>query len=697
VASIVPYLSMAGDQTIIVPNGTYTGGSVSSSSTPGIVHAATNGANKGFLVLVAETQGGVTIVPENTAVDTQSVLTITGAERILFVGFKHDGIVCNLFGTKYLWWWYGDFRYRGQDHPLYPSGANYGYSPTTFILGLGATGRGEHNRWYGCQFHDTEDDAFRMRQQNFPLWQGCTWTNIYHSQTNFNYHSDCIQFTGGITGAQILDYHMDTRGGTGFMCGVENTNPQSIDVEQRRGWMHGSFSYGAQYFIREEAVNAKITVLRERIQTWDTGGSPGNPGYTASSALAPGSSITVTNIASNTDVPVGTDPATAWRAVAGHAYGDWASFLNFAGTTPPPPPAPPTAPTALTVNAPISTSLEVQWTNGTGTVERSIVEYGTGGLFTQSVTVTGAGQSVTIAAAADTTYNVRVRHQNSSPTNGGFSPYSSTVTATTPSVVVPPVGPPSAQPSIVGSGPSGVSFLAATLTLTSRADVEVDDVLVAWIVGHSAALFPLGLPAGWDTVPDTTEYVPAATFGAQLVYKVAEAADVAVSEDTPVSYVFTHDGSTATSQSSGRIAVIRGADPADPFNVVGVTEYTSPASSLVSPPVVTDVDYTLFMAFIASDNGPVPVTVSSVGPAAFTELWDLAVAGGTFTTNSVWWVSGGIAGPKAAQTAVLNQAEEAVMVVVAFSPAGEWELPPLAGRIGLVGDNRISSTIALLG
>jgi hypothetical protein len=37
------------------------------------------------------------------------------------------------------------------------------------------------------------------------------------------------------------------------------------------------------------------------------------------------------------------------------------------------------------------------------------------------------------------------------------------------------------------------------------------------------------------------------------------------------------------------------------------------------------------------------------------------------------------------------------MVVVAFSPAGEWELPPLAGRIGLVGDNRISSTIALLG
>jgi hypothetical protein len=695
--SILSYLSMAGDQTVIVENGTYTGGTLSSSSTPGIVHPATNGANKGFLVLVAETQGGVTVVPENTATDAGSLLTLTGAERILFVGFKHDGIVCNLFGTKYLWWWYGDFRYRGVDHPLYPGGANYGSSPTTFILGLGATGRGEHNRWYGCQFHDTEDDAFRMRQQNYPLWQGCTWTNIYHSQTNFNYHSDCIQFTGGITGAQILDYHMDTRGGTGFMCGVENTNPQSIDVVQRRGWMHGSFSYGAQYFIREEAVNATITALRERIYTWDTGGSLGNPGYTDSSALAPGSSITVTNINSNTDVPIGTDPATAWRAVAGQGYEDWAEFLNFSGVTPPPPISPPTAPSALTASAPIATSLEVQWMNGTGTIDRTIIEYGTGGLFTQSVTVTGTAQSATIAASPNTAYIVRARHQNASTADGGYSPYSSVATVTTPAVVVPPVGPPSAQPTIVGSGPTQMSFLAATLTLTSRVDVEIDDVLVAWISGHSDALFPLGLPAGWATVPGTTVYEPNAVFGAQLVYKVAEAADVAVSEETIATYVFTHDGSTATSQSHGRIAVIRGADPADPFNIVGAAEYASPTSSPSSPSVVTDVDYTLFMMFIASDNGPTPVTVNSVGPAAFTELWDLAVPGAPYTASSAWWVSGGVAGTKAAQTAVLNQAEEAVVIVVAFAPVGEWELPSPASRIGLYGNNQISSTIALLG
>jgi hypothetical protein len=329
--STLQMLSLPGDQVVTIKNGVYNGGFFDVTTHPALAHPATAGPYGGFLILKAETQGGVTILPANSAVDTQSVFTLNGAQRIIFVGFKTDGVVVNQFGTDSIYWWYGDHRYRGIDHPLYPGGANYGYSPTTFILGNGPGGRGTDNRWYGCQFHDTEDDAIRMRQQTNPLWQGCTWTNIYHSQTNFNYHSDCIQFTGGVTGAQILDGLMATGGGTGFMCGIENTNPQSIDVEMRRVWVHGSGSYGSQFFIRELVSNASIVATRERVHTWNTGGSLGNPGYTATSNLGTNTTITVNNSLSTNDAQTGTDPATAWRNASGHQYPLWESFFSSLG------------------------------------------------------------------------------------------------------------------------------------------------------------------------------------------------------------------------------------------------------------------------------------------------------------------------------------------------------------------------------
>src|SRR5205823_4766631 len=53
--SILDYVAMPGDQVVTVPNGTYSAGTVTA------VHPATSGGLRGWLVLVAQTPGGVVV------------------------------------------------------------------------------------------------------------------------------------------------------------------------------------------------------------------------------------------------------------------------------------------------------------------------------------------------------------------------------------------------------------------------------------------------------------------------------------------------------------------------------------------------------------------------------------------------------------------------------------------------------------
>src|SRR2546429_195751 len=66
-----------GDQAVTVPSGTYTGGTVNTA------HPATAGPYKGWLVLVAQTRGGVTV-----DLSTTNLTLGPSTSRVLFVGFK---------------------------------------------------------------------------------------------------------------------------------------------------------------------------------------------------------------------------------------------------------------------------------------------------------------------------------------------------------------------------------------------------------------------------------------------------------------------------------------------------------------------------------------------------------------------------------------------------------------------------------
>src|SRR3954466_5086385 len=75
--SITDYLQRGGDQVVVVPNGTYSGGSISAP------HAQTDGPYKGWLVLVAQTPKGVVVDMTNGPLILEG-----GTSRVLFVGFK---------------------------------------------------------------------------------------------------------------------------------------------------------------------------------------------------------------------------------------------------------------------------------------------------------------------------------------------------------------------------------------------------------------------------------------------------------------------------------------------------------------------------------------------------------------------------------------------------------------------------------
>src|SRR5437762_246831 len=74
---ITKYISLAGDQAVVVPNGTYAPGTVTTA------HPETSGPYKGWLVLVAESPGDVVVDLSKDHLTLEA-----GTSRVLFVGFK---------------------------------------------------------------------------------------------------------------------------------------------------------------------------------------------------------------------------------------------------------------------------------------------------------------------------------------------------------------------------------------------------------------------------------------------------------------------------------------------------------------------------------------------------------------------------------------------------------------------------------
>lgn len=161
------YMAQPGDQVYVIPNGTYTAGQLSSAHQ----HAGTGGPYKGWLILQAQTPGGVTVDLSggNPYVASKAAMTIlnAGDYRIMFVGMKFvNGGVFFVHGVNRLRWWYcthtfpvtewvRQFIAAGGKDPLGTVGS---YGPNQALPGDAAIANGMPNLF--PEWHRTINDAY---------------------------------------------------------------------------------------------------------------------------------------------------------------------------------------------------------------------------------------------------------------------------------------------------------------------------------------------------------------------------------------------------------------------------------------------------------------------------------------------------------------------------------------------------------
>ena len=127
---------MPGDHVVTVPDGTYTGAEVTAP------HAETQGPYGGWLILVAEHQGGVTVDLSNAP--ARQLWLHEGTSRIAFIGFSfRNGVIRN--EGQFMRFWYCDHQ-----DPDYDYLDAHRETPRMFQTYNG----GDNLEVYGSDFHN---------------------------------------------------------------------------------------------------------------------------------------------------------------------------------------------------------------------------------------------------------------------------------------------------------------------------------------------------------------------------------------------------------------------------------------------------------------------------------------------------------------------------------------------------------------
>jgi hypothetical protein len=688
--SLFAFLPATGDQVITVPNGTYSAGAIARS------YPATSGARRGWVILQAQTQGGVIVdlSPPDAAIPVgvqakysgNGALKLAGSSRILFVGMEFRYGPIYMSSCSNIGFWGCSFSFRDTEQ-IEQGGFYPGYRVFQEAKGTDC--------WIvRSDFGETGTCIVAGESTRLTV-QGCTFAGAFGSGTG-SVHPDNLAMYFGGTDLQILDCMM--RGRVMFF----DTSGSPWDDTEPNASRHGKdtllikniWNYDNRalknFQLRSDSTNPDgrgfgVFGTIENAWFWKDGQLPGqyqrsdsidNVGYGVPpwNRVPTRINVVETNVYYGV-VPSGTDPATAWRAT--HAYSAWGTYEGgvnrpapWATGSAPPTTQPPGAPSNVQAVALAYNSIRASWVVGSGTISFTEVSLTAPGQAPVISSHGAASTTATFGAAASTTYQVQVRHVNA----GGVGPWSPIVSVTTPAAPPPPTGgPPSAIPDILGVGTTGFSFQTASTIVPAPTDgVQTGDTLLAWLTGQSELLEPYGLPAGWSVVRRSNG---AGTFSYLLAKKIALLAD-----ETATSYEFTHAAGLATSQSHGRIVAVRNADLVAPIDDEDVTVPGAATTAPVAPALTTITDNCLLLAFFGSDNGA--SAQSYVPPTNYAELWDLNDVGEetAWCGNMACWYWKTTAGAVAAVTASQAVSEEAVAVHVALTPAAQWQLPTGGGR-----------------
>jgi hypothetical protein len=320
---ITKYVRLPGNQVVVVPNGTYSAGSVEAP------HPAAAGALGGWLVLKAQSKHGVVVDL------SRGPLTLgSSTSRVLFVGFKFVNGSLEVAGSD-IAFWYTDHTFpanewvRQAPNPRYPEQGRY-RAPRTVYANEHSTRR---VRFLGSDLHRTGTAILVSKSEDLVL----DGTHIYDlSDMGLDpqdvVHPDAIGGVGGETDRfTVRNSWIQGRVMLIDSNGSKSWGGPHRDFLFSNVWVSDSPSSGFTFTNRKPSTPWGIFGRRVNVRSWGHNNGKdrisiingqhiysGNPFPTRVNVIDHG--VVTSPPAANTP-----SPAHGWRAVNG--YDDWMNAL----------------------------------------------------------------------------------------------------------------------------------------------------------------------------------------------------------------------------------------------------------------------------------------------------------------------------------------------------------------------------------
>jgi hypothetical protein len=375
-SSIADFVTRAGDQVVTVPDGTYSGGTVSAP------HPATTGLYRGWLVLVAQSPRGVVV-----DMSQRPLVLDVGTNRVLFVGFRFVNGVLSVRGDDIAFWytehtfpveeWNRQFQAAGgnQNALLTMNNAD----PTSIWVGDQTQGRIlQRTQILGADIHDAGDDGIYLDKSQNAVVQGVRIWNVekktydpginpWIPSMHELIHNDGIQIPGAVYDLTVADSYvgqtitvggdnapgenlhwnnlwLSRADGVGMVFYSQNGNPVTGSMSNIRSWSEGF----AQTPYDPGWDQLRVDIVNGKQVTWPA--SLNDPmlnitssGTNLNQAPPPGVTMTGGRMLDQTQAlndPL--SPANSWRRA--HPYSTWPTLF---GLHPASPPAQPSAPAVV--------------------------------------------------------------------------------------------------------------------------------------------------------------------------------------------------------------------------------------------------------------------------------------------------------------------------------------------------------------
>ena len=371
VPTITDYISKSGDQVVTVPNGIYTGGTVTAA------HPETAGPYKGWLVLVAQSPRGVVV-----DMTKDPLIIDNGSSRVLFVGFKFINGTMSIRGDDIAFWytehsfpieeWNRQFQAAGGNEDALNKMANP--LPKAIWIGESVSGRSlMRTQIIGADVHDVGDDGIYVDKSMNGVVQGTRIWNVEEKNYDPGYnpwnpnikdliHNDGLQIPGAVYGFTMADSYV------GQTITVGGDNAPAKGLTWRNLWLSRADGVGMLLYTQN---GYQVTGSMQNIRSWSEGykQNPYDSGWDQlrvdiandkqatwpSSLNDPNLQVTSAGDNYNQQAPSGVtmsggrmndqsqaldnpqNPANVWRAA--HPYNSWPNLLGLptdSKTTPPP-------------------------------------------------------------------------------------------------------------------------------------------------------------------------------------------------------------------------------------------------------------------------------------------------------------------------------------------------------------------------